>query len=79
MTLENKLFKAAALTFENMGFLFPTIQINETQLNAGFDMGTFVDFDGDSFNCSDIFNSTPPTINDILIVGDTVAVCLLPP
>ena len=43
---ENKLFKAAALTFETMGFIFPTIELNETQQEARFDVGTFVNFDG---------------------------------
>ena len=43
---ENKLFKAAALTFENMGFMFPTVELNDTQKDAQFDTGTYVIFNG---------------------------------
>lgn len=44
--VDNKLFKAAALTFETMGFMFPTLELNEMQQVAQFDTGTFVNFDG---------------------------------
>ena len=44
--LETELFKAATLTFEELGFLLPTPEIDEQQLNAQVEAAVSVDFDG---------------------------------
>ncbi len=44
--LETELFKAATLTFEELGFLLPTPEIDEQQLNAQVEAAESVDFDG---------------------------------
>ena len=44
--LETELYKAATLTFEELGFLLPTPEINEQQLNAQAEAAVSVDFEG---------------------------------
>ena len=44
--LETKLYKAATLTFEELGFLLPTPEIDEQQLNAQFEAAVSVNFEG---------------------------------
>jgi hypothetical protein len=44
--LEMALYKAANLTFEELGFLLPTPEINDQQLNAQVEAAVSVDFDG---------------------------------
>ena len=44
--LETELYKAATLTFEEMGFLLPTLEINEQQLNAQVEAAVSVEFKG---------------------------------
>jgi len=44
--LETELYKAATLTFEELGFLLPTPEIDEQQLNAQVEAAVSVDFDG---------------------------------
>jgi len=44
--LETELFKAATLTFEELGFLLPTPEIDEQQLNAQVEAAVSVDFEG---------------------------------
>ncbi len=40
------LYKAATLTFEDLGFLLPTQEIDEQQLNAQFEAAVSVNFEG---------------------------------
>jgi chemotaxis protein CheY-P-specific phosphatase CheC len=44
--LEMELYKAATLTFEELGFLLPTPEIDEQQLNARVEAAVCVDFEG---------------------------------
>ena len=44
--LETELYKAATLTFEGLGFLLPTPEIDEQQLNARVEAAVSVDFEG---------------------------------
>jgi hypothetical protein len=44
--LETELYKAAILAFEGLGFLLPTPEIDEQQLNARVDAAVSVDFEG---------------------------------
>jgi len=44
--LETELYKAATLTFEEMGFLLPTPEIGEQQLNAQVEAMVSVEFKG---------------------------------
>lgn len=44
--LETKLYEAATLTFEELGFLLPTPEIDEQQLNAQFEAAVSVNFEG---------------------------------
>jgi hypothetical protein len=44
--LETELYKAATLTFEELGFLLPTLEINEQQLNAQVEAAVSVEFEG---------------------------------
>ncbi|NWF92206.1 MAG: chemotaxis protein CheX [Syntrophaceae bacterium] len=44
--LETELYKAAVLTFEELGFLLPTPEIDEQQLNAEVEAAVSVDFEG---------------------------------
>ena len=44
--LETELYKAATLTFEELGFLLPTPEIDEQQLNAQVEAAVSVDFEG---------------------------------
>lgn len=44
--LERELYKAAVLTFEELGFLLPTPEINEQQLNAQVEAAVSVEFKG---------------------------------
>ncbi|MFB3885950.1 MAG: chemotaxis protein CheX [Thermodesulfobacteriota bacterium] len=44
--LETELFKAATLTFEELGFLLPTPEIDEQQLNAQVEAAVSIDFEG---------------------------------
>jgi chemotaxis protein CheY-P-specific phosphatase CheC len=44
--LETELYKAATLTFEEMGFLLPTSEIDEQQLNAQVEAMVSVEFKG---------------------------------
>jgi chemotaxis protein CheY-P-specific phosphatase CheC len=44
--LEMELYKAATLTFEELGFLLPTQEIDEQQLNAQFEAAVSVNFEG---------------------------------
>jgi chemotaxis protein CheY-P-specific phosphatase CheC len=44
--LEMGLYKAATLTFEELGFLLPTQEIDEQQLNAQVEAAVSVDFEG---------------------------------
>jgi len=44
--LEMGLYKAATLTFEDLGFLLPTQEIDEQQLNAQVEAVVSVDFEG---------------------------------
>ena len=44
--LEAELYKAATLTFEELGFLLPTPEIDEQQLNAQVEATVSIDFDG---------------------------------
>jgi hypothetical protein len=44
--LETELYKAATLTFEEMGFLLPTSEIGEQQLNAQVEAMVSVEFKG---------------------------------
>jgi len=44
--LETELYKAATLTFEEMGFLLPTLEIDEQQLNAQVEAAVSVEFKG---------------------------------
>ena len=44
--LETELYKAATLTFEEMGFLLPTPEIGEQQLNAQVEATVSVEFKG---------------------------------
>jgi chemotaxis protein CheY-P-specific phosphatase CheC len=44
--LESELFKAATLTFQELGFLLPTPEINEQQLNAQVEGAVSVEFEG---------------------------------
>ena len=44
--LEMGLYKAATLTFEELGFLLPTQEIDEQQLNAQFEAAVSVNFEG---------------------------------
>lgn len=44
--LETELYRAATLTFEELGFLLPTPEIDEQQLNAQVEAAVSVDFEG---------------------------------
>ncbi len=44
--LERELYKAATLTFEGLGFLLPTSEISEQQLNAQVEAAVSVEFEG---------------------------------
>jgi chemotaxis protein CheY-P-specific phosphatase CheC len=44
--LETELYKAALLTFEELGFLFPTPEMDEQQLNAQVEAAVSVEFEG---------------------------------
>jgi CheY-specific phosphatase CheX len=44
--LETELYKAAALTFEELGFLLPTEEIDEQQSNARVEATVSIDFEG---------------------------------
>ncbi|MBM4278952.1 MAG: chemotaxis protein CheX [Deltaproteobacteria bacterium] len=44
--LETELYKAATLTFEELGFLLPTPEVDEQQLNAQVEAAVSVDFEG---------------------------------
>jgi chemotaxis protein CheY-P-specific phosphatase CheC len=44
--IEAELYKSAALTFENLGFLLPTPEINEQQWNAPAEATVLVEFEG---------------------------------
>jgi hypothetical protein len=44
--LETELYKAAALTFEELSFLLPTPEIDEQQWNAQAEAAVSVDFEG---------------------------------
>ena len=44
--LETELYKAAVLTFEGLGFLLPTPEIDEQQLNARVEAAVSVEFEG---------------------------------
>ncbi len=44
--LETELYKAAILAFEELGFLLPTPEIDEQQLNARVEGSVSVDFEG---------------------------------
>jgi hypothetical protein len=44
--METELYKAATLTFEELGFLLPTPEINEQQLNAQVEAEVSVEFEG---------------------------------
>jgi len=44
--LEMELYKAATLAFEELGFLLPSLEINEQQLNAQVEAAASVEFDG---------------------------------
>jgi len=44
--LETELYKAATLTFEELGFLLPTPEIDEQQLNAPVEAAVSVEFEG---------------------------------
>ena len=44
--LETELYKAATLTFEELGFLLPTPEIDEQQLNARVEAAVSIDFEG---------------------------------
>lgn len=44
--LETELYKAAVLTFEELGFLLPTPEIDEQQLNAQVEAAVSVEFEG---------------------------------
>jgi len=44
--LETELYKAAAMTFEELSFLLPTPEIDEQQLNAQVEAAVSVDFEG---------------------------------
>ncbi len=44
--LEKELCKAGTLTFEEMGFLLPSLEVNEQQLNAQVEAAASVEFDG---------------------------------
>ena len=44
--LETELYKAATLTFEELGFLLPTPEIDEQQLNARVEASVSIDFEG---------------------------------
>ena len=45
--MEQALYKAAILTFEEFGFMFPTLELNETELNADNGAAISVIFSGD--------------------------------
>ncbi len=44
--LETELYKAAALTFEELSFLLPTPEMDEQQLNAQVEAAVTIDFEG---------------------------------
>ena len=44
--LKAELYKAATLTFEEMGFLLPTSEIDEQQMNAQVEAAVSVEFEG---------------------------------
>jgi len=44
--LEKELYKAGTLAFEELGFLLPSLEINEQQLNAQAEAAASVEFDG---------------------------------
>lgn len=44
--LEAELCKAAVLTFEDLGFMFPTRELDEDQKNAQFEATVSVEFEG---------------------------------
>ena len=44
--LETELYKAATLAFEELGFLLPSLEVNEQQLNAQVEAAASVEFDG---------------------------------
>ena len=44
--LETELYKAATLAFEELGFLLPTPEIDEQQLNARVEATVSIDFEG---------------------------------
>jgi CheY-specific phosphatase CheX len=44
--LETELYKAATLTFEEMGFLLPTSEMDEKQLNAQVEAEVSIEFEG---------------------------------
>lgn len=44
--LETELYKAAAMTFEELSFMLPTPEIDEQQLNAQVEAAVSVDFEG---------------------------------
>ncbi len=44
--LKAELYKAATLTFEEMGFLLPTREIDEQQMNAKVEAAVSVEFEG---------------------------------
>ena len=44
--LETELYRAAVLTFEELGFLLPTPEIDEQQLNAQVEAAVSVEFEG---------------------------------
>lgn len=44
--LETELYKAALLTFEELGFLLPTPEMDEQQLNARVEAAVSVEFEG---------------------------------
>jgi hypothetical protein len=44
--LKAELYKAATLTFEEMGFLLPTREIDEEQMNAQVEAAVSVEFEG---------------------------------
>jgi len=44
--LETELYKAATLAFEELGFLLPTPEIDEQQLNARVEAAVSIDFEG---------------------------------
>ena len=44
--LEKELYKAGTLAFEELGFLLPSLEVSEEQLNAQVEAAASVEFDG---------------------------------